>query len=62
MEKHKRYLVFGCFTYYPLGGLDDLLDTFDSIDECHGLINNDVYDYYYIYDRIEGVKVEFTNE
>lgn len=62
MEKHKRYLVFGCMAYYPNGGLGDLIETYNSIDECRKRIRRNDYDYYSIYDRIEGVEIEFKNE
>ena len=31
----KRYLLFWCAQYYPSGGWDDLLDSFDSVEEAY---------------------------
>jgi hypothetical protein len=31
----KRYLVFAGDSYYPGGGWEDFVDSFDSLDEAH---------------------------
>jgi hypothetical protein len=58
-EPHLRYLVFCSDQYYPLGGLDDLEDCFDTIEEAKKFITGleNRYDYVQIYDRIEGREV-----
>ena len=58
--KDKRYLVFGCYTHYPYGGLDDLTGSFDSAQEARDYANNLTYDFIEIYDRIEGVLIYTT--
>lgn len=59
MKKHKRYLLFGYDTYYPLGGMNDLIDSFDTIEEAIDAIKNDNSDCHEIYDRIEGINIDF---
>lgn len=61
--KHKRFLVFGITNYYPCGGLDDLDDSFDTIEEARDYVNGvntkrAPSDSYQIYDRIEGEEVK----
>jgi len=54
-EKRKRFWLFVCPDYYPMGGLSDIVDTFDTVDEAMEHINKnaslakgiDVY----LYDR-----------
>lgn len=46
----KRYILFGFYTYYPCGGMDDAIMSFDTLEE---LIENSSYcwyDYYNILD------------
>lgn len=38
----KRYLVFFGVTYHPESGMRDLLNDFDSIDECKDAIDNKI--------------------
>lgn len=51
--KKKRYILFGFYNYYPSGGMNDAIESFDEKEE----ILNDVeqynsfgYDYYQIFD------------
>lgn len=37
----KRYALFAGRTYYPEGGWDDLVDTFDSADEAWERVRRD---------------------
>lgn len=60
----KRYLVFGIFDCYPSGGISDLEDSFDTLEEAIGFItikieNETLINSFQIYDRIEGREVEF---
>ena len=56
-EKDKRYLVFGYSSYYPTGGMNDLVDSFDTVKECIECIKNDSEDYHEVYDRMKGLEV-----
>lgn len=60
MERDKRYLVFGFDTYYPGPGLEQIKASFDTPEEAFAFIKSEdaYYDYYEVYDRIEGVEVE----
>jgi len=58
MENDKRFLVFGCDKYYPLGGISDLIGSFDTIEEAREAVKEDSSDFWDIYDRIEGEIVE----
>lgn len=35
----KRYLLFAGQVYYPSGGWDDLRGNFDTLEDCHEIIN-----------------------
>lgn len=43
--KPKRYLVFGCHTYYPAGGWGDLRTSTDTLEQAKTYIAHD--DNYY---------------
>lgn len=62
MEKDKRYLVFQYRGYYPNGGIGDLIESFDYIQEAIEFINRNegYYEFHHIYDRVEGVDVELN--
>lgn len=36
----KRYLVFTYDTYYPAGGMNDLKETTDDLEEAKSLVDN----------------------
>lgn len=36
----KKYLLFVFNTYYPMGGIDDFLDSFDSVEEAVSAAEN----------------------
>ncbi len=60
-KKDKRYLVFGSKLYYPLGGLGDLKESFDTIDQAKDHVkklHQGSCDSCEIYDRIEGVEIK----
>jgi len=69
----KRFLVFAYDTYYPHGGMFDLKDSFDTIEEAVERIkqgeqltdrNGKVVlyhrDYYEVYDRVNGVEIDLS--
>ncbi len=60
MEKDKRYLVFTYSSYYPLGGMSDMKESFDTIEEAIEFIKKDDYDYKELYDRVEGVEINYN--
>jgi len=35
MRKDKRYLLFGYNRYYPNGGIEDLVESFDTIKDAN---------------------------
>ena len=55
--KHKRYLVFCFYDYYPGGGIGDVKDSFDDLPEAIAYCKDQSYDYRYVYDRIKGEEV-----
>jgi hypothetical protein len=59
--KDKRFLLFTYLDYYPSGGMSDLMESFDTIDECKQYISkqeNLLMDNYDIYDRVQGMEVD----
>lgn len=50
----KRYLLFKIERYYPSGGMDDLVEDFDSIEVAKAVFNKSTdkgkYVFWYIYD------------
>lgn len=57
-----RFLIFGYDEYYPQGGMTDLVDSVDNIEEAIDYvtkhISNRTRDYYEVYDRVEGKEVD----
>jgi ribosomal protein L32 len=54
-----RYLIFQYDVYYPSGGMNDLIGTFNDIEDVRSFIENNKsnYDNYHIYDRISGEQI-----
>jgi len=54
----KRYLLFVFQEHYPFGGLNDIHNSFDSIEEANKFITNTNLDldlnFFHILDRIKG--------
>tara|TARA_R110002051_G_scaffold297564_2_gene363962 strand:+ start:20440 stop:20619 length:180 start_codon:yes stop_codon:yes gene_type:complete len=57
-EPHKRFLVFG-MDKIPGGGMDDLMGTYDTLEEADVVIKERDYDWYHIYDREEGKIIQY---
>ena len=55
--KDKRFLVFGCDSYYPSGGMDDRIASFDTIEEACVYASKSKYEHLSFYDREEGTEV-----
>jgi hypothetical protein len=55
----KQFLVFQYDSYYPAGGMSDLKESFDTLIEVEEYLKEHMnrYDFYDIYDRINGVSV-----
>jgi len=53
MENDKRYLVFKYDNYYPSGGMNDLVASFDDEQEAIAFAKSGNWDYFDIYDRLE---------
>jgi len=59
MMKHKKYIVFAFFDYYPSGGLGDIKESFDDLEEARKFttptyddyMGDVLYDNYEIVDR-----------
>ncbi len=47
MVEKKRYILFGIFGFYPAGGLDDILFSFQTKEELVFHLNKPQYDYDY---------------
>lgn len=54
----KRFLIFGFDTYYPGGGMGDMVDSFGTIPEAIDFINRNSFDCYEVYDRVKGISVD----
>lgn len=54
---HKRFLLFSYADYYPLGGMEDLFCTYDTVKEAIEAISSIEIcnDNIIIYDRYEGL-------
>ena len=48
--KKKRYILFGYYSQYPSGGMEDSIQSFDEIDEIRECDDRFNYDYYEIFD------------
>lgn len=59
MGKDKRYLVFTYDDFYPSGGMTDLKESFDDIDEALEFIKNQKYVNAELYDRIDGSELDY---
>lgn len=53
----KRYLVFKFEQYYPAGGMNDLIESFDLLEEAVESITGSE-DNCQIYDRVEGIMIK----
>lgn len=56
-ENYKRFMVFEISEYYPTGGLSDVVDSFDFINEVWRKYPADGLNAIQVFDRIEGVQV-----
>ena len=45
--KYKKYIVFEIEQYYPSVGLNDIVISFDTIEEVKGYLKDKNYDYSY---------------
>lgn len=65
MSKYKKYIVFQHEWYYPSGGLGDITDSFDTIEECREYISKNEMDSNQIVDRdtweVIKCQLSFTN-
>lgn len=60
VKPHKRFLVFGYYNYESSGGLKDMINDFDSIQDCKDFIKtHNSFDTCEIYDRIQGVEIPY---
>ena len=58
IKKHKRFLLFAYDTYYPNGGICDLIESFDTIDEAVEFKSKEYRDYYELFDCDERQEIE----
>lgn len=49
--KYKKYILFQYHQYYPGGGLGDITDSFDTLEEARTKAVEKYYDYNEIVDR-----------
>ncbi len=56
-EKYKQFVVFKISEYYPSGGLDDIVDSFDFIHQARMAYPSGGDSTIQIFDRVEGVRV-----
>ena len=50
----KQYILFAFWNYYPSGGMDDMIDSFDTLQEAEDRIKElrDHYEEYQIFDTL----------
>lgn len=60
-ENHKRYLCFGYDDYYPFGGFNDFIDSFDTLSQCVDCIKQSDYENHQVYDRIDGKQMQIDD-
>ena len=50
----KQYILFAFWNYYPSGGMDDMIDSFDTLQEAEDRIKElkDHYEDYQIFDTL----------
>ena len=53
----KRFLLFAFDTYYPCGGIFDMVDSFDTLEEARSASEKLRRDCSHIYDRVVGEEV-----
>jgi hypothetical protein len=53
----KNFLLFAGHHYYPAGGWDDFIDSFDSLEEAKAAGLSDRGDWYHVIDLSQGGKV-----
>lgn len=59
MDKDKRFLLFVYDSFYPSGGMNDKQGSYYTLEEAIEAGKNSRYDYFHVYDRIEGVEIPF---
>lgn len=56
-------LLFGFYDYYPRGGMDDLIDKFESYEDIENYFKTEIYfkyDNYQVYDTITGSSMNYN--
>jgi hypothetical protein len=53
----KRYMLFAGDDYYPAGGWDDFIGSFDSVEDAMASFPRDRYDWWHIVDATIGQEV-----
>ena len=61
LEADKRFLCFAFCEFYPSGGLGDVAKDFDDLESAIRFVKNDMNEYKYVYDRLEGKAVELDD-
>lgn len=54
MADNKRFLLFAGSIYYPAGGMDDLISTFDNLEEAMKALRDSEKDWQHVYDTQTG--------
>lgn len=54
----KRYWLFQYDNYYPRGGMNDFINSFDSIKDCEDAIEDNRHILGHIYDSLENTVVK----
>ena len=62
---YKRFLLFGFDTYYPVGGLYDVVGSFETVEEAAAAIAAtdplDLLDHYQIFDTMTCKEIDCWN-
>jgi len=59
----KQYILFAFHYYYPQGGMDDMVSSFDTQQEAEDYIRlKDYYDEYQIFDTLSRKVITFNTK
>lgn len=58
----KRYLVFGGYNYYPSGGWDDFIDSFDDVSEAQACVLKSNVEWWQVVDTHDNTTFEGYNK
>jgi len=60
----KQYILFAFWNYYPQGGMEDMIDSFDTLQEAEDRIKElrEHYEEYQIFDTVTRSVITFNTK